>query len=154
MDLTLRLKEKDRVNVSKWIGDIGSNTRALWDVMVPIIKDGAKLELSDANPNNWEPLKEKYLQWKLKKGYPATIGVRKGFLKTATIVDPIIIYKDKSLLYQVNSEIGIANEGKDYFHWFHRKRPLFQYTTRYTNELYKDAVRNWIKGSIQKRPSS
>lgn len=141
MAAKLQVSQTDIDKVCGWISGIGQNTRDLWNKVVPVIKEAATLELSDANPNRWKPLSQKYLLWKKSKGYPSTIGVRTGFLKESTLEHPDIVYADKSMEYRVV-------DSKGYFQFFHARRPLFKHTTNYIGEMYASAVRQWINSDI------
>ncbi len=145
----INVDELDVKRVFSWIMDASSNTRVLWNTVEPLMKMQVSRQFSDENPNNWKPLKQSYLDWKVSQGYPKTIGVRKGYLKEAA-TDKAIISKERNhMTYSINTDIAVQAEGYDYFSKFHKQRKIFKHTTRYMNKLYYEAAESWINNSLK-----
>ncbi len=149
MKAQFQVNQSDINHIFSWIKATGERTSGLWERVEPMMKEQVRREFSDENPNNWRALSPKYLQWKMEQGYPATIGVRKGFLKMAA-TDRAVIKKGKDyFLYSVNMGIASQVEGFDYFSDFNRKRKIFKHTQRYMNTAYANAVEQWINQGIE-----
>lgn len=144
MKFKISANEKEIQNVLNWIGAIGQNTRDLWDIVVPIIREKTAEEFTDDNPNRWKELSPRYLEWKRAMGYPDTIGVATGLLRDTAINTQDIFYGDRELRYQVKDSPG-------YFQDFHSKRPLFGYTRTHLETLYREAVQKWINNDIKEK---
>lgn len=150
MSLKCEIDSKDIINVFGWIEKAGTNTFKLWKRVIPILREQAGREFTDENPNQWKALKPGYLKWKAEKGYPLTIGVRKGYLKRAATSNAIIIETESTLEYKVNHSLAFEAENKDYFRKFHEKRPIFNHSKRYLSGTYRKAAEDWINGEAKK----
>lgn len=120
-----------------------NDLRDVWNKIEPDVKDSIKFEFSKANPNKWSSLKPEYKAWKARKGYPITIGVMTGALKSAASDNAKIKKKRKEFLLTVNPNVA-GYKGKKvgaYAHYFDSKRPMFGHTKNFINKIYKEAVR-------------
>ena len=99
-----------------WLGDIekkAENTKPLWQSLTPDVKQAITYEFSEANPNGWMALSEKWLERKRKEGKPDTIGIYTGELKKGATDDAEIKYlSDSKKLMHEGDFIDIINSGK------------------------------------------
>ena len=124
-----------------------SDAKDLWKDLEPGIEKSINYEFSDANPNVWKPLTNKYLNWKIKKGYPGTIGILTGALKRAVTTDAKKEFAAKYLRWRMNTKIP-GYKGKltgEYGKYFHKARQIFRYTKSwFKNNVIKIAVKIWV----------
>lgn len=144
------VNQRDRRAIFSWIRTEGKSVMDLWEEIVPIIKNSVGKEFSDENPNQWSALKPSYAAWKIKKGYPSTIGVRTGVLKSSAIEEAIITKKPSFLRYEVNMEMTKTRGKQPYAFWFNKRRPLFLYSEKYVNQVIDTAVEDYLSKKIQK----
>jgi len=142
--ITLVVDQKDVDSVFSWIKEKGSNLNNLWDRLIPIIKEKASYEFTDANPNGWKKLSKNYLKWKRAHGYPDTIGVRKGKLKEAATVGALIKRSKTDLEYGVDEDKVVEN-GVKYAFRFNKRREIFKYTHKYLNNAIDAAANKWLE---------
>jgi len=119
--------------VRNWLQDAEKtvkDTGPIWDALIPLIRQGMRFEFSGANPNAWPGLSDKYLKWKISKGYPATIGILTGGLKQSLTDDAVIKKARKKLTWGANLSIpGYGGKTVLEYGWrFNIKRPIYKYT--------------------------
>lgn len=138
----------------KWMKDVNvsiENTDVLWKSLDDDIIKAINYEFSDANPNRWNQLSQKYFVEKTAKGFPETIGVRTGSLKRAATTDAIKDYKKGIMEWAVNQNIQSGAFGSlkdkrvgDYDHYFNEVRPIFIYSIDFIEVEGKKAVEDYV----------
>jgi len=119
-----------------------ADLRPVWDAITPDMKQALKFEFSAANPNSWAGLEQKYVRWKRKQGYPDTIGIATGALKSSLTDTPKIRKRKKSMRWRPDGNV----EGRDgrkvktYMGFFNRKRPIFGHTVKFIARTVRKAV--------------
>jgi len=135
-----------------------SDMKDVFSVITPWIKDTMRHVFSEANPAGWAKLTTKYRAWKAKKGYPVTIGIMTGALRTAVSTKAITKYKKKSMLYQLNPAVSGMQRGtaksrnvrvREYAKYFNRKRPIFEYAKEFLNKKIKEFVEKYIADEMK-----
>lgn len=145
-------------SLKKWFDDFEkdiSDTRSIWKELTPDIKKAINFEFSEANPNKWDPITEKYKVTKIRQGFPSTIGVRTGSLRSAASENADVVYKPLGIEWSIKENITSGQFGSlknitvgDYAKYFHGSpgnRPIFVYTKKWLSEIGKKAVKEYIK---------
>ena len=142
-------------SLKKWFDDFEkdvSDTRSIWKELTPDIKKAINFEFSEANPNKWDAISEKYKATKIRQGFPSTIGVRTGSLRSAAGENADVVYKPLGLEWSVKESITSGQFGSlknttvgDYAKWFNKNREMFIYTSKWLSDIGKKAVKEYIK---------
>jgi hypothetical protein len=122
--------------ILEWIDNVQTTIEdgtIVWDEMIPLIKDALKYEFSEANPNNWAPLRKKYVDWKRRKGYPDTIGVMTEALKKSLTERGISEAQKNLLKWKSDPTVEGYKKRKvgTYAQYFDDKRKVFKFTKQY-----------------------
>jgi hypothetical protein len=111
------------------------------------ISEDFAYEFSSANPAGWDALSPMYNNWKIQNGFPITIGIMTGALKSSLTTDAIVDAGPKQLLYKYNPGVK-GHDGKstgDYAKDFNEKRPIMDYVKKTTRTRIKEAVKKSLK---------
>src|SRR4030042_1380412 len=119
----------------------------VWRAITPDIKEIMAYTFSDANPNKWSKLTAKYRNWKIKHGYPATIGILTGALKKSLVDDPDIKLLKQKMIYKYNENITGYGGKKtsDFAEYFNAKRNVMSYPRVKLNEIIKRAAKAHVR---------
>jgi len=156
IDLDIDSKEA----VIKWLEEVQRGTgdaKPLWLAVIPKIKEFIDYELDEIQDSHkkWQKLSEKYLDAKIKKGYPSGIGVRTGLMKKGSMEQAKKKVTSKSLTWELNQNVVRSKKGYPYAMVFHYgkkdgsqpARPLFRYTMLRLNSFLKMDVRKFNDGT-------
>lgn len=133
----------------EWVGTPlykSEDATALWEKLIPELRQSVAYEFSDANPNSWAELSPGYLEEKRELGWPETIGVATGALKRAVTVNAEIIAAKDHLTWGVNDNEPGHDGMKvgEYAYDFHGTRPIFQKTKSFLRSVFKRSVEKWL----------
>lgn len=137
----------DRMTYSKEKSD---DMSPVFSEIIPEIQAEFRYEFSDANPADWKALTARYERWKIKNGFPVTIGIMTGALKDAITDSATVKIDKKSMVYAVNESIS-GYKGKlvgNYAKYFDRRRKIFPHVRDVFKKRIKDAVAahlDWAK---------
>jgi len=123
-----------------------ADLRPVWDAITPDMKQSLKFEFSNANPNGWAGLEQKYVSWKRKQGYPDTIGIMTGALKKSLTQTPKIKKRKKFMIWKPDGNVE-GFEGKKvktYMGFFNAKRPIFGHTVKFIARTVRKAVFKYV----------
>jgi hypothetical protein len=109
--------------------------------IVPEIQDLLRYTFSDANASDWQPLKDSYRNWKIKHGYPATIGIRTGDLKKSVSDAAKVEIGKQKMRYSYNTSIGSV---ENYAGYFNKRRPIMDYARERIDDIATRAVNQEI----------
>ena len=135
-----------------------SDMKDVFSVITPWIRDTMRHVFSEANPSGWANLKSRYRAWKVKKGYPVTIGIMTGALRTSVSTKAITKFRKKSMLYQLNPAVSGMQRGTaksrnvkvgKYAKYFNRRRPIFGYASEFLNDKIKEFVEKYIADEMK-----
>lgn len=150
----------------KWFESIeqkSNDATPLWKALTPGIKKAVNYEFSEANPNKWAPISDRWKNWKNQHGYPTTIGIRTGSLKRAVSDDAKVEYLPHKMNWMLNESIDAGNWGRidqvgdspfgpntdkvvgDYAHKFDEGRHVFIYTFEFIQVTLRNAVKKFVK---------
>jgi hypothetical protein len=101
--------------------------------LTPGIRDEFRYEFSDDNPAGWKELSSRYWFWKKNQGYPTTIGIMTGALKSAVTDNADVTIGQKEMVYAVNDSVDYAQD-------FNEVRKIFPYVREKVRALVKSAV--------------
>lgn len=123
--------------------DVSSAFRSV----APLVKEKLRYTFSEANPAGWAGLKPKYRAWKVKHGYPVTIGILSGTLKSAATDQAEIEIGPVKMIYAVNDSLTNPVTSKltgDYAGYFDEKRPIFGHVKPYVQGIVRQAVKKAV----------
>lgn len=123
-----------------------SDMRGVWPGIIEDLRDAMRFSFSESNPGKWGKLKDPYRNWKIKKGYPATIGIRTGDLKKSFTEDA----RTKIERLKFSYTYGSGKTVSEYAQHFSNKRPVFNYARAYINKISKQAVEKAIADGFKK----
>ena len=133
--------------LQKFIDDVdkrAGDMRPVWDAITPDMKQSLKFEFSNANPNSWTGLEQKYVRWKRKQGYPDTIGIATGALKGSLTDTPKIKKRKKFMRWSPGGSDGrkVKPYAKHFDHYKDGtpKRPIFGHTVKFIARTVRKAV--------------
>lgn len=121
---------------------------------------------SDANPNHWTAISPTWAEFKASKGYPTTIGIMTGALKTA-FTDAARVESDRNRFrYQFDKSVvnpysgpgmfssfgkGGAKTVGEYAESFDARRPIMNYAESYMQSVLNQALSETIREAVGKR---
>lgn len=112
--------------------------------ITPYVKSVLKYTFSNANPSQWDAISDKYIAWKTKHGYPATIGIMTGAMKEAVSDSAKIEIGRLKFVYSINTSQANPRGGTvgSYAYYFNKKRNIMDYA--------KIRIRGTIKQAVKK----
>jgi hypothetical protein len=142
----------------EWLEQIKKGTgdaRPLWIAMIPKIREFVAFEFAGSNPNKWPRLNQKYLEWKVKHGFPSWIGAMSGKMKDAANEKAEINMQPEYMTWKLNPQNALSKKGYPYpnvFNWGRRDgkqpaRPIFKSTVLRVNNFLRTDINNMEGGS-------
>lgn len=142
-------------SLKKWFDDFerdATDTRSVWRELTPEIKKAINFEFSEANPNNWDPILASYKATKIRQGFPVTVGVRTGSLRSAAGENANVVYKPAGIQWTLNENIKSGQFGSlknittgEYAKYFNKNREIYVYTAKWLEDVGRKAVTEYIK---------
>ena len=129
--------------IKRGVGD----ARPLWVAMQPKVIEWIKQEFTDSNPNKWKKLSPKYLEWKLKNNFPATIGILTGDMLKAASDNAIVEMTERHMSVEVNQAEAPHSV---FFHFGTKKMPargIYKRTRLVIDSWLRDDIRDMEGGS-------
>ncbi len=154
--MTIRIYEKKASGsasfdeVKRWIENIAKRADDARDPFTAIAKDTKEAltySFSNSNPSKWAAISDSYKSWKSKHGYPVTIGIMTGALKSAMTDQAKVTIEKKRFIYGLNENVTNPYSKKktgEYATKFNEDRNILDWSRKLIQRNVNKAMREKI----------